>query len=120
MTKRLKYTKDILTHMLNNNTHNTNTGRTGGGGQSIGGSITPGSSSVAGGFNNIAQSQNIYPGAIPHSAATGKRSEMLGTMSQGFGINGQDFGSLAAGSSINIPQSAGLGSHRRPLNILNN
>lgn len=23
MTKRLKYTKDILTHMLNNNTHNT-------------------------------------------------------------------------------------------------
>ncbi len=24
MTKRLKYTKDILTHMLNNNTHNTN------------------------------------------------------------------------------------------------
>jgi hypothetical protein len=56
MTKRLKYTKDILTHMLNNNTHNTNTGRNGGG-QSIGGSITP--SSSAGGavnFNNIAQS----------------------------------------------------------------
>jgi hypothetical protein len=123
MTKRLKYTKDILTHMLNNNTHNTNTGRNGGAGQSIGGSITPGSSSVGGAgatFNNVAQSQNIYPGSIPHSAATGKRSEMLGTMSQGFGINGQDFGSLAAGSSINIPQSAGLGSHRRPLNILNN
>jgi len=46
---------------------------------------------------------------------------MMGTLSQGFGLNAQDFGSLAAGSSINIPQSAaGLGSHRRPLNILNN
>ena len=79
MTKRLKYTKDILTHMLNNNTHNTNTGRNGG--ASIGGSITPSS----GGGGLIAQSQNIYPGVIPNSAATGKRSEMLATMSQGFG-----------------------------------
>ena len=109
MTKRLKYTKDILTHMLNNNTHNTNTGRNGGG------SITPSSST------NVAHSQNIYPGAIPNSAATGKRSELMmgGTMSQGFGVSGQDFASVA-GSSINIPQSAALGSHRRPLNILNN
>jgi hypothetical protein len=29
MTKRLKYTKDILTHMLNNNTHATTTNRNG-------------------------------------------------------------------------------------------
>jgi polo-like kinase 1 len=35
MTKRLKYTKDILTHMLNNNTHTTNRG--GATGSSIGG-----------------------------------------------------------------------------------
>ena len=115
MTKRLKYTKDILTHMLNNNTHNTNTGRNGGGTLSIGGSITPSSST------NVAHSQNIYPGAIPNSAATGKRVDLMmgGTMSQGFGVNGQDFASVA-GSSINMPQSAALGSHRRPLNILNN
>ena len=82
MTKRLKYTKDILTHMLNNNTHNTNTGRNGPTGLSIGGSITPSSMS-----NNVNNQQNIYPGAMPHSAATGKRSEMLGSLSQGFGLN---------------------------------
>jgi len=41
MTKRLKYTKDILTHMLNNNTHNTN--RNGPTTSSMGGSMTPGS-----------------------------------------------------------------------------
>jgi polo-like kinase 1 len=46
MTKRLKYTKDILTHMLNNNTHNTNTGRNGGASSSIGGSLTPSSGGV--------------------------------------------------------------------------
>jgi hypothetical protein len=81
MTKRLKYTKDILTHMLNNNTHTNRAG------SSAGGSMTPSSANV--------NSQNIHPSGamMPHSAATGKRSEMLATISQGFGTNlgSQDF-----------------------------
>ena len=113
MTKRLKYTKDILTHMLNNNTH-TNRGA----GSSVGGgSITPSSLNV--------NSQNIHPGPMPHSAATGKRSEMLATLSQGFGNNNnnlgsQDFQTLSTQGNTNMPLGSAIGSHRRPLNIINN
>jgi len=46
MTKRLKYTKDILTHMLNNNTNGTNSNRPSS-------SIGPGGSSSSNGQNVI-------------------------------------------------------------------
>ena len=46
MTKRLKYTKDILTHMLNNNTHNTNRGASGSKASSS--SLTPSGSNIGG------------------------------------------------------------------------
>lgn len=57
MTKRLKYTKDILTHMLNNNTHTTPASAQSNRQPSLG--ATPGMGS-----------QNV----LPMSAAVGKRA----------------------------------------------
>ena len=111
MTKRLKYTKDILTHMLNNNTHTTNRGASGAS------SIVPGAG--PGGI------QNVHP-SLPSSAVHGKRSEMMmmgATISSNVGSQNSlpsDYQTIGhIGGAQSQPQSAGLGSHRRPLNIIN-
>ena len=114
MTKRLKYTKDILTHMLNNNTHTTNRGAT----PSQGGTPSSGGQPLS-----QLPSQSIHP--TIHSAAQGKRLDMLTTQSSGlqntipseFQTLTSNVGSI--GTVSNLPHSAAIGSHRRPLNIIN-
>jgi hypothetical protein len=109
MTKRLKYTKDILTHMLNNNTHATTTNRNGSVGPGAG---TPHSQTSLG-------QQNIHPLNNP---GVSKRNEMLTTLSSA-GLQHGSQTSLPvtnAGTEYQAPHSsAGIGSHRRPLNIIN-
>jgi hypothetical protein len=98
MTKRLKYTKDILTHMLNNNNKGGASTAPAMGGTGVGGASGTGSS----------QSR---PGTIS-SAVTSKRS--VAQMAEGsmpstmLGKNG------GTSSTTNI-----LASDRRPLNVLN-
>jgi len=105
MTKRLKYTKDILTHMLNNNTHATTTNRNG----SVGAG-TPHSQTSLG-------QQNIHPLNNP---AVSKRNEMLTTLSSAGLQHGSQNSLPVAGTEYQAPHSsAGIGSHRRPLNIIN-
>ena len=111
MTKRLKYTKDILTHMLNNN-NNTNKMTTGssnsGGGMSMGGT-----GSVGGGAtSSIGASSRM--GTLT-SAVSSKRSAVSG-MGVGVesGMPSSVTGRTGSSSNVNL-----LSSDRRPLNVLN-
>jgi hypothetical protein len=112
MTKRLKYTKDILTHMLNNN--NGNGGVIGGnikislkliGGSST--ALTGATSSGAVGAGSIGVSSRM--GTIT-SAVSSKRSAM-GDVGLPSSVGG---GRTSSSNALNM-----LSSDRRPLNVLN-
>ncbi|CDW76958.1 protein kinase domain protein [Stylonychia lemnae] len=112
MTKRLKYTKDILTHMLNNNNNNNNKMTTA---SSNAGLSMGGTGSVAGGTNGASQiGASSRMGTIT-TAVSSKRS------AAGTGMGGVDTGMPQSvtgrtGSSSNVNL---LSSDRRPLNVLN-
>lgn len=96
MTKRLKYTKDILTHMLNNNNKGASTAPAmGGTGTGTGSSSRPGtiSSAVTSKRSVVQSSSGAEGGSMP--------STMLGKTG-------------GTTSTTNI-----LASDRRPLNVLN-
>lgn len=76
MTKRLKYTKDILTHMLNNNTNGmskggpasaTTQGFTNGGGSST--NVGAGVSSRMGTITSAVSSKRSEIGSMPHTVS---------------------------------------------------
>jgi hypothetical protein len=97
MTKRLKYTKDILTHMLNNNNKGGASTAPAMGGSGTGGGGT-GSSSRPGTISSAVTSKR----SVVQTAEGGMPSTIMGKTGGG------------TQSTTNI-----LASDRRPLNVLN-
>lgn len=100
MTKRLKYTKDILTHMLNNNNRMAT-------GSGVGGSTT-GMSSNTGAGPNTASSRMQTLG----SAMSSKRT--IGSAVGDTGMPSSVTGRIGSSTNVNL-----MSSDRRPLNVLN-
>lgn len=110
MTKRLKYTKDILTHMLNNNTNGTQKTNTNTASGSNGG--MPG--------NPMTSSTNRM-GTLT-SAVSSKRSLVSGGMgsTMGLGESGMPMSVTGrTGTAASMQSNNLLSSDRRPLNVLN-
>lgn len=104
MTKRLKYTKDILTHMLNNNNGTGKTSATG-----VGTSAT--ASNLGGTGSNAGAGASSRMGTLS-SAVSSKRSIV-----QGMGETGMPSsitGRISSSNNLNM-----LSSDRRPLNVIN-
>jgi hypothetical protein len=95
MTKRLKYTKDILTHMLNDNTKGGNTATAGG---------------ILGGTGAPSTGSQSRQGAI-NTAVSSKRSMGLSGTGESLPISAM----VRSGSSTT---NVMMGSDRRPLNVL--
>lgn len=91
MTKRLKYTKDILTHMLNNNTNGNSKGPA------------------------TASSQ-----AFPSGSSTNMVSSRIGTITSATSTKRSEIAMAQTGMPARIASSqAILSSERKPLNVLN-
>lgn len=111
MTKRLKYTKDILTHMLNNN-NNNNKGQVAGGSNPVGLSMG-GTGNVGSSQGNGPMAQSTRMGTLT-SAVSSKRSGVSGMNVESSGMPSSVTGRTGSSSNVNL-----LSSERRPLNVLN-
>jgi hypothetical protein len=114
MTKRLKYTKDILTHMLNNNNKGgaSQPGVGGGSGLNLGGTGSQMGIGGSGSSNQITQSSRM--GTLT-SAVSSKRSVVSGGLGSALdGMPSSVSGRTGSSSNVNL-----LSSDRRPLNVLN-
>ena len=119
MTKRLKYTKDILTHMLNNNNNNNAAGsKLSTVGSSNGGT---GSNPVSTQNNNVMTSSSSRMGTLT-SAVSSKRSMVSAGMGSAMGIGESGIPMSVTGrtgTAASIQSNNLMSSDRRPLNVLN-
>lgn len=116
MTKRLKYTKDILTHMLNNNNGAGGAAVTSKGGSSnpLGGSTTGSGPTNIAGTGSVAGFGTSSRVGTLSSAVSSKRSMAPGGMGDTGTMPSSVTGRTSSSNNLNLGAS-----DRRPLNVLN-